>query len=266
MGIFDEEVQLWNYYRVTLQFREKLMGGVPKDPNIIEGWLRSKAGITNTEEVRQATMRTLLELGYDVRPDMTYEEMVEASKEVAGSKLTNGFKNDAILGLYIEGRQIKAALKESVNIHFAGERWGRTKKGPKSYAAERVFVLEDRIALALPEPSGIELFVGHVTGPQGARSTLTYFEYAYRPRITFTLQEAKVVADKGSPPSLTRQQWATTWVSMQEQGIGALRSQGHGRFDVEAFDEITYAEAPKMSAITEQAFDEIMHPALEAVG
>jgi hypothetical protein len=266
MGIFDEEVKLWNYYRVTLQFREKLMGGVPKDPNIIEGWLRSKAGITNTEEVRQATLRTLLELGYDVKPDMTYDEMVEASKEVAGSKLTNGFKNDANLGLYIEGRQIKAALKESINIHFAGERWGRTKKGPKSYTAERTFVLEDRVPLGIGEPSGVELFVGHVSGPQGERSTLTYFEYAMRPRITFHFMESKVVSDKEAPPSLSRQQWATAWVSMQEQGIGALRSQGHGRFDVEAFDEVPMAEAPKMSAITEKAFGEIMHPVVEAAG
>lgn len=236
MGIFDDEVKLWNYYKVTLQFREKLMGGVPKDPNIIEGWLRSKAGITNAEEVRQATLRTLVELGVEVRPDMTYDEIVEASKQLAGTKSTNGFKIDPAFGLYIEGRQVKAAIKESINIHFAGDRWGKTKKGPRSYTAERVFILEDRIPLGIVEPDGIELVIGHVTGPQGPRSTLAHHEYAYRPRITFTVMESKVVGDKGEP-SLSRTQWATTWVSMQEQGVGALRSQGHGRFDVEAFDE-----------------------------
>lgn len=260
MGIFDAEVKLWNYYRVTLQFRDKLMGGIPKDPNIIEGWLRSKTGITNSEEIRQATLRTLLELGYQVTPDMTYEDMVAASKEVAGSKLTNGFKNDANLGLYIEGRQVKAAIKESVNIHFAGERWGRTKKGPKSYTAERTFVLEDRIPLSLPEPSGVELFVGHVSGPQGERSTLTYFEFARRPRITFHLMESKVVADKEQPPSLSRKQWATVWVSMQENGLGALRSQGHGRFDVEEFEEVQFADAPRMGEVAAKAYSEIVSP------
>ena len=258
MGIFDDEVQLWNYYRVTLQFRDKLMGGVPKDPNIIEGWLRAKAGITNTEEVRQATARTLIELGYDVKPGMTYEEMVEASKEVAGAKMTNGFKADPLLGLYIEGRQVKAAIKESVNIHYAGDRWGRTKKGPKSYTAERTFVLEDRIPLGMTEPSGVELFVGHVSGAGGERSTLTYFEYAQRPAITFHVMESKVVLDKDQPGSLTREQWAIIFVSMQEQGIGALRSQGHGRFDVTAFDKIDASEAPKMSEITERAFAELI--------
>lgn len=235
MGIFDAEVNLWNYHRVTLEFREKLMGGVPKDPHIIEGWLRSKAGITDEEEIKQATARTLIELGVEITPDMTYADMVAASKKLAGTQSTNGFKIDPELGLYIEGRQVKAAIKESVNIHFAGDRWGATKKGPRSYTAERVFIAEDRIPLMRSEPDGIELVIGHVTGPQGPRSTLAYHEYAFRPRLTFTVMESKVVRDKNEP-SLTREQWAIIWVSMQEQGIGALRSQGHGRFDVVGFE------------------------------
>ena len=31
-GIFAKKANIWNYYRVTLKFRNYLMGGVPKDP------------------------------------------------------------------------------------------------------------------------------------------------------------------------------------------------------------------------------------------
>ena len=237
MGIFDAKADLWNYHVVTLQFREKLMGGIPKDPKIIQAWLRSKAGITNEEEIREATVRTMQELGHEVSPDMTYQQVLEASEALTEQKSTNGFKRDADLGLYIEGRQVKAAIKESTNIHYAGDRWGKTKKGPKSYVAERVFILEDKIALMRDQPDGVELVIGHVTGPQGPRSTLAHHEYAYRPRLTFTVMESKVVLNKDEP-SLDADQWATIWVSMQEQGIGALRSQGHGRFDVVQFNTI----------------------------
>ena len=41
----------------------------------------------------------------------------------------------------------EAALKESVHILYAGDRWGKTKKGPKSFVAERVFLEGDRIYL-----------------------------------------------------------------------------------------------------------------------
>lgn len=257
MGIFDQEADLWRYYRVSLTFRERLMGGIPRDPKLIEGWLRSKAGVSDDEEIRQATLRTLMELGAEVRPDMTYAEMVEASEALAAQKSTNGFKRDEE-GLYIEGRQVKAALKESINIHFAGERWGKTKKGPKSYAAERLFVLEDRIHLGRSEPDGIDLVIGHVSGPQGPRSTLTYHEYVERAEITFHVMESKIVG-AGDEPSLDRRQWAVTWVSAQEQGIGALRSQGHGRFDVTAFDPVDAADLPRIgddAAVSIQRLDD----------
>ena len=251
MGIFAKEANLWTYHRVTLQFRARIMGGVPYNPKIIEGWLRSKAGVTQDEEVRQALLQTLMEMGAEVRPDMTYDELVMASEELAAEKSTNGFKRNDDIGLYIEGRQVKAAIKESVNIHFAGERWGKTKKGPKSYTAERVFVLEDRIPLGRPEPDGVDLVIGHVTGPAGPRSTLAYHEYALRPEISFTIMEAKVVQDAAQPPSLEREQWAVVWTSMEENGIGALRSQGHGRFDVTKYEEVQADEVEVGEQVTE---------------
>ncbi len=229
-SIFDNDsAELFTRYHVRIQFRNKLMGGVPKSADVIEAWLRSKAGVTDEWEIREMTLRTLEELGVEVNGSWTLDQMIAASKEVAANRSTNGFKRDH-LGLYIEGRQVKAGLKEVTNILFAGERWGATKKGPKGYLAERVFVEEDRIHQGRMEFDGVETMIGHVTGPQGPRSTLTYYEYLFQPSCELTVMSTN--------DCISADQWKKLLMLLQEVGIGALRSQGHGRFAVQAFDRL----------------------------
>jgi hypothetical protein len=92
------------------------MGGIPKDPARIEGWLRTKGGIDNPSLLQNAIARTLDEVGTDG---------VEAPELL--TKRTVGFKR-AEDGLYVEGRQVKAMLNESTNVVFVGTRWGPTCK------------------------------------------------------------------------------------------------------------------------------------------
>jgi len=208
-------------------FRDKLIGGVPKDPRLIEGWLRARAGLEDVQEIRQAMLRTLGELGVDVHEDMTFEQLEQASAALAARKQTTGFKLGEH-GLYVEARQIKAMLKESTNVLFGGERWGSTRKGPRSFVAERVFVEPDKLWLGVDEPGGVELMIGHLWGPGGPRSTLGYHEYVERSALEFTVM---VVRD-----ALTPDLWADIWVHAQENGFGALRSQGFGRFYLDRWE------------------------------
>jgi hypothetical protein len=195
--------------------RDKLLGGVPKDPRLIEGWLRAKAGIEDPLELRQAVTRTVEELGEDSQVD------------AARKPTTVGFKVGEE-GLYIEARQVKALLKECTNILFGGERWGPTRKGPKSFLAERVFVSPERLWLGCQEAAGLELIVGHISGAGGPLSTLGYHEYVVRPSIEFSI---KVVRDV-----ISADQWADVWVLAQEIGLGAVRSQGFGRFQLMSWE------------------------------
>lgn len=262
-GIFAKKANIWNYYRVTLGFREKLMGGVPKDPKIIEGWLRTKL-TSNDEQVKLQLYATMAELGYDLQNIDAYEtaDLIalqnDASGDLAAVKNTNGFKHDD-RGLYIEGRQVKAAFKESTNIVWGGVRTGPTKKGFKSFVAERIMVVEDKIHLGVHEPSGVETVIGHVTGPQGPRSTLGYSEYVYRPMLTFHIKELKVLQDgqkinaKGGQPALTLDQYGELLTCMEEQGIGALRSMQHGRFDTLEFESVTADDVPLTSGVVADA-------------
>jgi len=238
VGIFDKN-GVFDTYHARLEFREKVMGGIPKNPEIIEGWLRSKAGIEDELEVRQAMLRTLRELDPDAdfNADASFEDLVKASKRLAGSMQTNGFKLDEN-GLYIESRQLKAGLKENVNILFAGQRWGKTRKGPKSFTAERTFVNPDRLYLGVKEPDGIDLVIGHVTDKQGQRSTVTYYEYVMRPVLEFEVIAARqnIGVKEGEIDAIPHEDWARVWTLYEENGIGALRSQGHGRFDITMWD------------------------------
>ena len=243
MGIFASSSNLFVRYRAELQFRDKLMGGIPQNPEVVEGWIRSKSGVSAEEEIQNLVRRTMVEQG-TWKADMTSAEIEQASKLVAGLKETSGFKRDAEGGLFVESRQIKAALKEAVNILYPGEVWGATTrrnakgedvtgyrgKGPKSYLAERVFVSPDHIHLDRMEPDGVELVIGHIIGPQGPRSTLGYHEYVTNATIQF---DVLVVRD-----AIKAEYWPELWSLMEENGIGALRSQDYGRFDIIRWDRV----------------------------
>lgn len=209
------------------------MGGVPHDPKLIENWLRSRAGV-NDGELRALMIRTMVEMGIEVDQSMTLEDLEKASTKIAAMKETTGFKREADGQLYIESRQIKAGLKETVNILFAGDKdWlkhpnNATRKGARSFVAERVFVSPDHILLGRGDPDGVEMIIGHVTGPQGPRSTLGYHEYVQNPTIEFDVLVAR--------DCVPEEWWPDIWNHFEENGIGALRSQGHGRFDIVSWE------------------------------
>lgn len=222
------------YYQVAMRLRDRIMGGTPADPNVMEGWLRKMAlGVDKAEELRAIAIQTVRELGADLSEDPTWEEVEEASKKVAEFKQTNMFRRHPTLGCYVESRIIKSMLKENVNIVFGKDRFGKTNKGAKSYLAERVFVDPDVIPLDngradVQRPNGVHLFIGHPNGPQGKQSTLTHYEYIEQPTLRFTI---RVFED-----CLTDAMWGPLWESAQENGQGSLRSQGFGRFDLVEWD------------------------------
>jgi len=219
---------LFARYRARLSFRDKLLGGIPKDPNLIEAWLRAKAGIDDREELRRVMLQTVAEVG-PTRPTDGQVDGIKPPEHLA-AKLTTGFKVGEH-GLYIEARQVKALLKECTNILFGGERWGPTRKGPKSFLAERVFVEPERLYVGVMQPSGLELVVGHHNGPTGPQSTLGYHEYVLQPDLEFSLLVLRDV--------ITPAQWVDLWMLAEQIGLGAVRSQGYGRFQLVAWGSET---------------------------
>lgn len=236
MSVFAKyQNQMWPHRFAGQLHVGVIAGGVPTDPKVAEGWLKTKLGVDKDDLIREMVAETMVERG--VTAD-------EATKIVDTQKHLNGFKRDD-QGLYIEGRQLKAALKEAASVAVAAGKlnargWGKTNKGLLSYLAEHVFVVEDRLHLrastggdesrVLQEPSGIaQRFVHTFRG-----SGIQYEEYVEAAVIDFT-----VISDH----DFSEPEWAAIWTTGEQQGIGASRSQGFGRYAVTRWDSLSEFDA-----------------------
>ncbi|MGD9991013.1 hypothetical protein [Pseudonocardia sp.] len=211
----------WPYrYRGTLTVT-RICGGVPTDPKVAEGWLRTKLGVANDHLIQQQVAEVMADRG--VTAD-------EAVAEVDTNRHLNGFKRDD-QGLYIEGRQLKAAIKEAASVAAAAGKlplksWGKTNKGLLGFIAEHVCVVDDRLHLGVSDASGIEQRFVHTWRGTG----IQYEEYVDDAKISF-----EVIADH----PFTDEQWAMIWLTGEQQGIGATRSQGYGRYTVTSWEKVS---------------------------
>lgn len=196
-----------------------IAGGTPSDPSVAEGWLKTKLAEPD-DLIRAKVAEVMVERG------ITAEE---ATAEVNKLKHLNGFKRDEN-GLYIDGRQLKAAIKEAGSIAVAAGKlkksgWGSTNKGIKSFLAEHVFVLEDKLHLGVDEPSGIAQRFVHTFRGAG----IQYEEYVENAVIDFTITTDQDLAER---------EWAMLWLTGEQNGIGATRSQGYGRYTVTRWEPV----------------------------
>jgi hypothetical protein len=178
-----------------------------------------------------------------------------ALQEVDKRRHLNGFKREQCPGcpekelcatgrhpMYIEGRHLKAMLKEAASVARAVDnldaRYGATNKGVLSFVAEHIVVVEDRLyidlldhttgkAVSALEPTGI--LQSFPRNPITRQTGIQYTEYVEDAIVGFT-----VVSDY----PWKHDEWATMWVTGGNQGIGASRSQGYGRFDVTRWEQI----------------------------
>ena len=229
----------WTEYRARLEFTGKIVGGSPSDPKLIEGWYQSKLGITD-EEQKKAFVRKQLAEVHGLDPgEATDADILKAVEEGTIEQKAQVFKRTPDGQPYMEGRQIKAMIKEATNIVAPyPEKWGRVRKEkggfsagktPMNFIAERVWVPERPYVIA-DDSDGFELAVGHVPdGFGGTRSTIGYFEYVIRPVLEFSLE---VLDD-----CITSEQWARIFSAAERQGLGARRSQGAGQFVVTSWEK-----------------------------
>lgn len=219
-GVFAKFApQMWPFrYEAELLFLD-IAGGVPSDPAVAEGWIKSKIKDPNKgDRIRQAVDEIMKER------NLTQDE---ATAELNAKRNCNGFLRDPATGqLYIKGYQAKAALKEAVSVAVAAgkleqRKWGKTNKGAISFAAEHIQVMEERILLGVTEPTEvIQTFpVNSIT----KQTSIQYTEVCRGVTAKFT-----VTTDW----QFTDEQWAAIWLTGNLQGMGASRSQDHGRYNV----------------------------------
>lgn len=216
--------QTYTQYRATLRFKNLIVGGIPSDKSVIEGWIRSRM------DLGDAAISELVEQTVTERGVLTPDEAIEAVMQSELAPSVNGFKRDDNGQLCIEGRIVKAALKEWMNSAYPGTKFpGKTKieglrKGLMRYAAEAVRVDDMLIGLGVKEPTMIEERIKHVMTPQGPRSSINRVEVVEQPEVTFTIS----VRDDFIPEDA----WARIWSVGEAIGLGSDRGRSDGQFEL----------------------------------
>ena len=209
-------------HRYTAQIHvNHLRGGTPSDPKVAEGFIKSKLAESD-DIIRQEVALLMEERGITAS---------EAADEVAMLRSLQGFRRDPEMGLYIEGRQLKACLKEAVSVcvnagDLPAKNWGVTNKSFKGWIAEHLMVLEDRLFVGRQEADSVEQrFVHTFRG-----SSILYEE---------EVQDAKFTATVMTDYDFDEREWALIWLKAEMEGIGASRSQGYGTFAVTGWEKIS---------------------------
>jgi len=197
---------------VEIEFRDKILGGIPKAEKLIEPWLKS----------RGVPSKAAKELAEEIKQD------VETVEDLVASAWT-GFKIDET-GPYIEERQVKALLKEAAFV------LGLTKKARfKDSIAHGLFVKPERIHFfrdgnPVGKPDGSDESAIHVMTRRGPRAALKRSDYVERGSCMFEVWVAG--------PTITGKDLETLFTLGQEIGLGASRSQGYGKFDLKRFEPL----------------------------
>lgn len=211
--------ELYDRYRIGITIRERMDGGVPKDPKLIEQWVAAKTGHNDKETQKQIE---------EHMPD------VEAAADEVAESMWCGFKRDANEGfIYIETRQIKAMLRECATV------LGITKKkrGSRQIIQHGFEVKGVNGGSKVPikvQNEGTHEGAIHVMTAQGPRSALKRVDYVGPGStldfglwvLTTAPQETRHIGEKDIRKMLAL---------AQEDGLGANRSQGSGKFDVTSF-------------------------------
>jgi len=274
-GPFEKyEADAWPFWYNGELSAKQICGGTPADEKTAEGWIKTNLRNSGSElnvretvekvkrEIREThaaarraraegndeeaadllTLESLSGLEADVMADLSDETVMAMAVEKTAKDLAglNIFKRTKEGVLYIEGRQLKAALKEAVSVaanagKITTKGWGNPdnasyKKGIKQWFPEHVFVVDDVLPLFREDGTP-------VTDPD---ETLQKFVHTHRgDAISYeeAVNDAHIKFTVKSDVELTEKQWAMIWLSGQDQGLGASRSQGFGVYEVVSWDK-----------------------------
>lgn len=206
---------MWSKYQVTMEFTNKLMGGIPKNEEVIKAWI-------NARKPSEAQFAKRLAAGEVMTPVAVLAE--EVAEEVGATsdeeqRAWCGFKSDE-KGLYLDGYPAKAHLKDCANVlqKLLGV------KALKSKVADRVYVEEDKLYLGKAEPDGYIEHPVHIMTMQGPRSALKRNDYVEKPILRFTL---RVLEDN----VITQELLESLFEYGSLHGFGAERGMGYGRYN-----------------------------------
>ena len=216
---------------------DTIAGGTPADPKVVEAWLGAKLKEKDrTDFIRQEADAIRAEIvfasGVPAQGEAAavFEEASKQAQAALAERHLVRFRRTED-GLYIGGRQLKAAIKEAAVVARGADKlkpkYGKTGKGVYGFFAEHVFVVQDRVFLrradgsAVTEADTVEQSfpLNKITNQRGIQ---------YTELVEDVYLDFEVIADH----PFSRREWAMLWLTGEQQGIGATRSQGFGRYQM----------------------------------
>lgn len=220
---------LYDVYYLKIQIRDRLCGGMPRNTELIRAWVESKTGFA------------------DEKSEALIQENAELVVNAVEEKCWIGFPEDKKLGLFMPTRNIKAMLKQSASLLAVTKK----KLGSKQILAEGMEVKAldggDRIYFGKAVQDGTDESAIHVMTAKGPRTALRKMDYVEKPALEF---EVWVLATQAAESRhIGENDLVAILTHAQENGMGASRSQGEGKFDVVEFTKVhtgkTFAVPPK---------------------
>ncbi len=245
-----------------------LVGGVPTNEAVAEGWIKTKLGLS-TKELVAAEVEKVMDARGVTADDAV--EKVARDRHLTGFErdflsptaradqqraMTSGFifegtrkiftKAEAEITfgeLLVKGRHVKAMLKEALMIgvgagHIEATKWGKTSKAAKGFFAEHCFVEEEDIRLGVTEPTLIKQAFVHTWRGAGIK---------LEEQVTDAELGWTIIADwdfEAKVPDF----WGIIMSIAERNGLGASRSQGYGRFSTVQFERVESTPAQTKAA------------------
>lgn len=209
-----KEEKLFRKFDVKIQIRDKILGGIPKNPKVIADWIAGSKGLTKEE-----------------KKEMAKKVAEEVDADTQAEKMWNTFKRDD-KGIYIEERQVKAMLKECATTLRMTKKVGfRDGIAHGTFIKpERIYLHHDGIEGRKHNPDGFLESTIHVMTRQGPRDALKRNDYLEKAFLKFQIWCAS--------PIITKDEIERLLHLGQEDGLGASRSQGFGKFDLIEFEPV----------------------------
>ncbi|OPX65636.1 MAG: hypothetical protein A4E30_00307 [Methanomassiliicoccales archaeon PtaB.Bin215] len=201
-------------YKIKAKFVDRLMGGLPGNPELVDVFLAQKKLLPGEKESAERML--------NISQNMATVEGVE---EI----MSNIFARDEI-GLYLNAYQLSAALKEAAYVQKSV--WPTAMKRGVRVLPSKLYLKRD--GAYIEKPDGEEQFVSHLEEVRTGRpySAIKKVEFLNQPEFEAEIWVANVTG-KGAPKPLINEETMRLLLDhVQMAGIGAMRSMGFGMCEI----------------------------------
>lgn len=219
----------WKIFEVKIKTTARVVGALPKDPNVIDTWVESRGKKHGRDPKEIAELK-----------EKVKDETVPQTEEDI-EKNWKGFKYDDT-SIYLESRCVKANIREGLSTLDYMK--GKGSMAVKQAFQHGLFVQPQRIRFyrngkLITEPEGQQDRVLHVMTMRGMRDCLSREDYVEE-GATVSFKVRIVVPSGGDrkSPYITETMLKEALEVGQWVGLGASRSQGFGTYKITSFKEV----------------------------